>query len=194
MAIEHKDIKVAKITVFQAIFVAVITTFGGALAGYLVSHSSGKPEKYNQEWLVIKSIEYAPPRMTGSGFVDLERFRNQVKKLYPKKYRLVIRVDNVTYSYPSIAVWQELGESGPEQRIPLERKNGPRNVSFEALYKTETDENIERAISTELQQVNSVPYSGTYRAIGIRVDDGTRAGARGAFVIKYEIRNDFPNS
>jgi len=55
---EHAQVRVAKITATQAIVVALITTFGGILAGYLVKSATTPSEATNsQRWLVLKRVE-----------------------------------------------------------------------------------------------------------------------------------------
>ena len=95
---EDSQVRVAKITAFQAIVVAVITVAGGSL-GYFIG-GSGKTktetkQEIKQNWLTIKDVNY-------SGSV-----------------RIVVNVNGNNFSYPSDRIWAGNVENAPQEKFPL---------------------------------------------------------------------------
>jgi len=79
-------IRVAQISSKSAILVAIITTVGGVLSGYLLRGPLEESPAAHSRWLTIERLE-------SRDILDV---------------RLVISVNGLRYSYPSSTVWQAI--------------------------------------------------------------------------------------
>ncbi|MBX3315220.1 MAG: hypothetical protein KF906_12995 [Actinobacteria bacterium] len=107
------DVHIAKIARSQAIIVALITTLGGSVAGFFLGGGLQGKSSIEQQWLVIEGIE------------------GDVKT----PIRVVANVNGISYSYPSKAVWTEIGPTMAKESFPLPAGEEKYNVSFSILYK-----------------------------------------------------------
>jgi len=105
----NTEVKIAKITAFQGIIVALITAVAGVSAGYFARGSEEETAK--QHWIQINSIDTKNSELV----------------------RLVITVNGINYSYPSKAVWAEVGPSMSKERFPLPIESKNYTVSFSAF-------------------------------------------------------------
>ena len=106
---EASKISIAKIGAAQAIAVALITATAGVFAGYLARGASDNPQAHIQRWISIEGIEIENHTLI----------------------RLVATVNGVNYSYPSKAVWAQVGEN--RERFPLPATSETYRVSFQAF-------------------------------------------------------------
>jgi hypothetical protein len=104
---------VAKVGRSQAIIVALITTVGGSIGGYLLAGGPLKPP--SQHWLVLDRVE-------GAEHLSI---------------RIVANVDGINYSYPSKAIWAEIGPTMAGEKFPLPLSTGEYKISFSAFYLNE---------------------------------------------------------
>ncbi len=93
------QVKVARISALQAVIVALITAVAGAITGYF-SHEPRIATAENhptQRWLTIERVESS----------------------LHSRIRIMFCIDGVAYSYPSKAVWAEIGPDMPKAEFPL---------------------------------------------------------------------------
>lgn len=88
----------AKLSVWQAVLVALITTFGGAIAGAWLQKQPPPPK---QHWLTISAVK------ASNGNADL------------KKIRLIATVNSVAFAYPTVEPWLNTNGHVPKTRFPL---------------------------------------------------------------------------
>lgn len=111
---EDSQIRVAKITAFQAIVVAVITVAGGSLGYFIGGSGKSKTEakqEIKQNWLTIEDVNY-------SGSV-----------------RIVVNVNGNNFSYPSNQIWAGSIENAPQEKFPLPMAE-QYNIFFSALVRS----------------------------------------------------------
>jgi hypothetical protein len=104
------QVKVAKITAFQAIAVALITVAGGSL-GYFLSESGKAKSKaeIKHHWLTIKNVKYSGVTRVG----------------------IVINGNN--FSYPTTKIWAGDGERNMQEKFPLPVGVERFQIAFTAL-------------------------------------------------------------
>ena len=107
---ESLQFRIARLSAFQAIVVAIIVASGGILAGYFGHErirdvTSSQPKR----WLTIHGLESV-------------RFST---------CRIVISVNGYNYSYPSTAVWARVG-AAPREHFALPPASSYR-VAFRAI-------------------------------------------------------------
>jgi hypothetical protein len=161
---QDTGVKVAKITAMQAILVALITSVASLTAGFLVAKKSSDipASAVTQRWLVIERVEGDSTRHV----------------------RIVAHVNGANFSYPSKAVWSEIGPQMSRERFPLPLESSTYRVSFSAFNKLpppgapieETTSQQAEEIKVSLLPVSSksyelYPLAGGYRGAtpGFRV-------------------------
>ncbi len=149
----ESHVKVAKISAIQGIVVALITAVAGVAAGY-IARGGGEASPIKQHWIEINSIE-----SNNSTLV-----------------RLVITINGINYSYPSKAVWAEIGPSMSKERFPLPQESENYRVSFSAFLSERGPAPTLRAESQEVKEISVgklpqkdqvyylYPVEGSYRA------------------------------
>jgi hypothetical protein len=135
-------VRAARITATQAIIVAVITTFGGGVIGFLAnqygaSNRANVAAEYSQRWLVIRNVEDSASRHV----------------------RIVASVNGLFFSYPSRAVWAETGPQMSSERFPLPNQDSYK-VAFSAFVTSpgapDTGEaESQEVVSIEAKQIPS---------------------------------------
>jgi len=130
------EVRVARIKAFQAIAVALITGVIGLATGYFASGGGGKSvigsESQPQHWLVVDKIE-----------------ANRTPKV-----RLIVTVDGVNYSYPSKAIWAEIGPGMSSEKFPLVYSEDGYDIQFSAFVSGGPGEDrLQRLMSQELRSV-----------------------------------------
>lgn len=137
---DDTQVRVAKITAFQAIVVTLITVLGSGI-GYFVGSAGSSVEKAapanTQRWLVIHGID---------GPSD-------------QSVRIVASVNSVIYAYPADVPYTKIGMNMPEQKLPLPSGTDSYTVGFEAQFKTGTQGGFAVAKSRARPQfsANSLP-------------------------------------
>jgi len=126
---DETSIKVAKITATQAIIVALITTIGGVMGGVFIGKSSKSVESVKQRWLHIHNVETSSPVV-----------------------RIVASVNGINYSYPSKAIWAEVGPTMSEEKFPLLYEADAYRISFSAFISDSADE-IGENISQHVEEI-----------------------------------------
>ena len=113
MTVDKATLQAARISAKSAVVVALITTLGGVVAGYLVRPDAGRGNVSALHWLTIERIESDAP-------ADV---------------RVLITVNGLRFSYPSSSVWQELqpGMTGEQERFLLPPSEDSYRVSFHAF-------------------------------------------------------------
>lgn len=125
------QVRVAKITAFQAIAVALITAAGGGIGYFAASSGSGaEPPPVAQRWLVIDGVD---------GPVD-------------EAVRIVATVNGIIYAYPADVPFTRIGINMPSQRLPLPAGADSYTVSFEAQFRAEGSGEAPSARSRERPQ------------------------------------------
>ena len=136
------EVKVAKITATQAVLVALITSVASLAAGVFVAKKSGDtPSTATQRWLVIERVE-------GDASHHV---------------RIVAHVNGVNFSYPSNAVWTEIGPQMSRERFPLPIETDVYRVSFSAFTKLPPlGAPIEETTSQQVEgvRVSQLPVTG----------------------------------
>ena len=66
-------------------------------------------------------------------WIDLRRVDFYENAIPGTRYRIVLYVDGVPYSYPPQAFWWEIGKSVEAPKLPLPRKSGDRRVEAEVI-------------------------------------------------------------
>jgi len=90
--------------------------------------------------------------------------------------RIIIRVNGMAYSYPSQAVWSQVGLGISTEDFPLPVGENAYRVSFEILSLSE-DAKFKQFQSQEVIHVDTWPYQGSYRIFGITTSEwGTVRG------------------
>jgi hypothetical protein len=119
---EPEKIRIAKITATQAIVVALITALAGVLGVGIQKYGFGG------------SDADSPSRQDAIRFHGIE-FHVQEEV---KRYRVVLDVDGIPYSYPGRSVWKDVGPKTPEQAFPLKAGRSEHSVGLEVFYETVT--------------------------------------------------------
>lgn len=163
----ESEIRVAKIGALQAITVALITAVAGLAAGYYArpqqSTSDSTPK---QRWLEIEGVD-------SNGF---------------RRARVVAVVDSgVSFSYPTDAVWAELGQDMPSQRFPLPSTSSAYNVQFRAFLTNTLSDTAVLAECTFVEElkVTELPTRATYDLFP--VVNGQR-GANSVATVRFAVR------
>lgn len=110
---DNTQVKVAKITAFQAIIVTLITVLGGGI-GYFAGTSGPEPVTPAQRWLVIQGVD-GPPG---------------------ESVRIVASVNSVIYAYPADVPYTKIGSNMAEQKLPLPSGVDAYTIGFEAQFKS----------------------------------------------------------
>lgn len=109
MAVDDSKTKlsIARLTFWQAILVALITTSGGILAGIQIGGIDQKQISPKQRWLTIHNVR-------ASLFSHV---------------RIIASVNNVKYVYPTNVIWAGIGSGMSSERfpIPVSKNNGVRS-------------------------------------------------------------------
>jgi hypothetical protein len=104
--IESQHVAVARISMLQAVLVAVVTAIGGFSTAYLsnagAKSASTLAEINIQRWISIEKITLQNPTS-----IDLNKFRSSVE------------ANSISYSFPSNSVWASIGPDMNGERFPL---------------------------------------------------------------------------
>jgi hypothetical protein len=170
----HPDsnVEVARITARQAIIVAVITSVAGLLGGmvgYFANHPAKPPEH---------AVAYTEHRISIDG-VRLEAGEEGSQHL---AIRVMVDVNGQAYSYPSRALWADIGPNMSKEEFPLVSAETYK-VHF-AAYLRSQDGRVDNLQSQELLETSP----GSSRFYGLRpVNSGL--DEHGPFlVIMYHVQ------
>lgn len=141
--VESEKIKIARITARQAIIVALITAASGVLVGLLSGYRSGKSAQIDtvQRWITVKPV-VAEPYTSGSAV------------------RVIAMVNSQAYSYPSRAVWADIGPRMSKESFPLPVGADEFRFRFEVFYRGPNGE-ITAYTSQEVDEIKSSELSGS---------------------------------
>lgn len=166
---DPEKVQIAKITARQAMVVALITALAGvsgvALQRYGLAKDQPKLEAPRQDAVRFDGIEFQEPDAI-------------------KRYRVVLSVDGIPYSYPGKTVWKDFGPKTPELMFPLKAGASEHNVEIILHCETQSGESIEAM--TEQGKALSVD-SGIANLRVFRKLSESRAGAAMA-TVQVEIR------
>lgn len=160
------NIKVAKITATQAIIVAIIMTFGGALTGYLFSGKNKTSALPIQHWLQIHKIEGEKDDLV----------------------KIVATVNGTSYRYPSRLEWTEIGSQMSPEKFPLPLSSSCYHISFMASITYPGPVPIEKTDSQMVHEVklSQVPTGDQIYELYLVIDD--RICAKPRLRIIYSIK------
>lgn len=161
---ETDQVRIARITSKQAILVALITSLAGLLGAAIQKYGFGESAApvvdIQQDEVRFRGIEF-------DGSTDVQR------------YRVVMNVDGVPYSYPGRSVWKKVGPKVPDQGFPLRADRREHTVGIEVFAETADGETL--ALITE-QDKTLDAGSGVTNLRVVRRDDIERAGSAMATV------------
>lgn len=140
---EPKEVQVARITARQAIVVALITAVSGILLGILTGYQSGRsaPRDVRQHWITLKPV-VAEPASEGSAV------------------RVVVLANSQAYSYPSRAVWADIGPKMSQESFPLPIGADEYRVRFEVFFRR-PDGRIIPYTSQEVREIEMSTLKGS---------------------------------
>ena len=124
---DNTQVKVAKITAFQAIIVALITVLGGGIGYFAATAGPNNSAASAQRWLVIQGVD-GP---TG------------------ESVRIVATVNSVIYAYPADVPYTKIGSNMAEQKLPLPSGENRYRIGFEAQFKAKSSGGFIQAKSRE---------------------------------------------
>jgi hypothetical protein len=140
---ESKEVQVARITARQAIVVALITAVSGSLLGIVTGYQSGRsaPRDVRQHWITIKPV-VAEPASAGNAV------------------RVVVLANSQAYSYPSQAVWADIGPKMSQESFPLPIGADEYRVRFAAFFRR-PDGKIISYTSQEVREIEMSTLKGS---------------------------------
>jgi hypothetical protein len=176
---EPKEVQVARITARQAVVVALITAVSGILLGILTGYQSGRsaPRDVRQHWITLKPV-VAEPASEGSAV------------------RVVVLANSQAYSYPSRAVWADIGPKMSRESFPLPIGADEYRIRFEVFFRS-PDSQIISYTSQEVHEIEVSTLKGSseqkYTIFPLDQDFVRGAGEeqdklRPRLSIAYEIR------
>lgn len=115
---ESREVQVARITARQGIVVAVVTAISGILLGILTGYQSGRsaPRDVRQHWVTLKPV-VAEPDSEGNSV------------------RVIVLANSQAYSYPSRAVWADIGPKMSRESFPLPIGADEYRIRFEVFLR-----------------------------------------------------------
>ncbi len=115
---ESDRLQIAKITARKAVIVAVITAISGILVGIVSGYQSGRSAQADtkQHWITLKPV-VAEPFEVGSAV------------------RVIVLANSQAYSYPSRAVWADIGPRMSRETFPLPVDTAEYRFRFEVFYR-----------------------------------------------------------
>ncbi len=122
---DNTQVRVAKITAFQAIIVALITVVGGGIGYFAGTSGPGEAAATPQRWLVIQGVE-GPPGVS---------------------VRIVASVNSIIYAYPADVPYTKIGPNMAEQKLPLPSDADEYTIGFVAQFKAMTPGGFNQALS-----------------------------------------------
>jgi len=173
---ESNEIQVARITARQAIVVALITAISGILLGILTGYQSGRsaPRDVAQHWITLKPVVEDPDHPEGSSV------------------RVVVLANSQAYSYPSQAVWADIGPKMSRESFPLPIGADEYRVRFEVFFRR-PDGQIISYTSQEVHEIEVSKLKGSseheYATFPLDQEFVRGAGELGPRLsIAYEVR------
>jgi hypothetical protein len=180
---DESIVQAARISAKSAAIVALITTIGGAFAGYFLRPNEGNNNTDNKavaqneviaqfHWIKIERIE-------SSEFMDV---------------RILATVNGVRFSYPSSTIWQEVGpnRSAAIERFLVPPAEGIYRVSFYAFVNKYSRNKPGEATSSHVDEIdvsklptNVLSYD-LYGSVRPMTRGGEPAGAK-AIRVFYSI-------
>lgn len=163
---EATDVRIANISARQAILVALITAIAG-LIGSFISYSQGLRHSPSHRYLKIASLD--------------SRFTKGA-------VRIVADVNGQPYSYPSRAVWADLGHEQPSEAFLLPPDQSEIIVHFSAFFRDASGE-VRQLTSADSARIaaSALPIVDKVSLYGIKVATFSGTGDS-PLVINYEIR------
>jgi hypothetical protein len=159
------DIRVAKITSFQAIAVAMITAVAGIVGTLLATHHSDPGSRWRK--ITIDQLTYnsAEPKTA---------------------IRLIVECNGQAYSYPSRTLWADIGGNISQESFPLPPSTDGYHVHFEA-YLRHPNGKIDLLQSQAVDSITNpaVPFTGNYQLHP--VDEGFTRGITSPVAIGYRV-------
>jgi len=122
--VDTEQIKIAKISSKQAVLIALITSLAGLFGAVIQKYGfDSSTQSVLQEEVRFRGIEFH-------------------RQPAVSRYRVVIDVDGVPYSYPGRSVWKEVGPKISEQSFPLKVGNKEHSVGIELFVETNDGESL----------------------------------------------------
>lgn len=142
---ESKEVQVARITARQAVVVALITAASGILLGILTGYQSGRsaPRDVRQHWITLKPV-IAEPESEGNAV------------------RVVVLANSQAYSYPSRAVWADIGPKMSRESFPLPIGADECRVRFEVFLRR-PDGRVIPYTSQEVDEIELSKLKGSFQ-------------------------------
>jgi hypothetical protein len=161
---EEPAVQAARVTSKQAVLVALITALGGLATGWL-SHGSSATPVTQQRYIKVTGVN-----SDGQGDV-----------------RIVIEVNGQAYSYPSRAVWAEVGPQMPSEVFPLPTGASEFSVHFSAFL-SDGNSSVEIANTEQVQKFNAFSFPADADVRLLKQDGGrTRTSNISNLRISYSI-------
>ena len=132
---DESIVQAARISAKATAIVALITTIGGAFAGYLLRPNEGnKKATAPLHWIKIERIE-------STKIMDV---------------RILATVNGVKFSYPSTTIWQEVGpnQSAAIERFLIPPAEGTYRVSFYAFVSDFSRHYSGEATSSQVHEID----------------------------------------
>lgn len=139
--VESNEVQVARITARQAIIVAVITAVPVILAAFLTGYRSA-PRDNRQHWVTLKPL-VAERDSDGSAV------------------RVVALANSQAYSYPSRAVWADVGPRMSRESFPLPVGVAEFRVRFEVFLRR-PDGQIVQYTSQDVHEIKVAGLEGSF--------------------------------
>ena len=163
---DNTQVKVAKITAFQAIIVALITVLGGGIGYFAGTSGLDKPAASTQRWLVIQGVD----------------------GLHGESVRIVASVNSVIYAYPADVPYTIIGSNMAEQKLPLPSGVDVYTIGFEAQFKTMSREGFTQARSRERPSFSAQNLPADRQQYALRGIIGGEKQAEVALTVFYSFR------
>jgi len=162
----NTEVRVAKITAFQAIVVALISVIGVGIGYFANELGSDKPKSNSQRWLVIQGVD-GPPG---------------------ESVRIVASVNSVIYAYPADVPYTKIGSNMAEQKLPLPSGVDGYTIGFEAQFKAMSAGGFIQARSRERQSFSTPNLPTDRQQYSLRgIIDGEKQ-AEVALTVFYSFR------
>lgn len=177
---DESIVQAARISAKSAAIVALITTIGGAFAGYFLRPNEGNNNKAIAQNTPIAQLHWIKiERIESSEFMDV---------------RILATVNGVRFSYPSSTIWQEVGpnRSAAIERFLIPPAEGTYRVSFYAFVNEYSRNKPGEATSSYVDEIdvselptNVLSYD-LYGSVRPMTRGGEPAGAK-AIRVFYSI-------
>jgi len=163
---DNTQVRVAKITAFQAIIVALITVVGGGIGYFAGTSGPDGPAPQPQRWLVIQGVE-GPPGVS---------------------VRIVATANSILYAYPADVPYTKIGPNMAEQKLPLPADADQYTLGFVAQFKAATPGGFDQALSRERPTFTAAHLPADRQRYELRGIIGGEKQAEVALTVVYSFR------